>query len=130
VGKAYDRYGLRVLFFIPAVGIVIPFVAFSSLYGAVLLGAVLWGASMGMQETVLRAAVADFTPPGGRGFAYGIFNTIYGGAWFAGSVIIGVLYTAGAVYAAGFMFLLQCAAVPVLWLLVRESRRTPETAQT
>lgn len=129
-GKAYDRYGLPVLFLVPAIGLAIPLVAFSPLYGAALLGAILWGASMGMQETVLRAAVADFTPPGGRGFAYGIFNTIYGGAWFAGSVIIGALYTAGAVYAAGFMFLVQCAAVPVLWLLVRESGKTPEPAET
>ncbi|MCK9579105.1 MAG: MFS transporter [Methanoregula sp.] len=129
VGKAYDRYGLRVLFFVPAVGIMIPLVAFSSVYWAALLGAVLWGASMGMQETVLRAAVADFTPPGGRGFAFGIFNTIYGGAWFAGSVIIGAFYTTGVVYAAGFMFLLQCAAVPVLWLLLRERGGTPKTAQ-
>jgi MFS family permease len=129
VGKAYDRYGLRVLFLVPAIGLVIPLVAFSSVYWAALLGAVLWGASMGMQETVLRAAVADLTPPGGRGFAFGIFNTIYGGAWFAGSVIIGVLYTAGAIYAAGFMFLVQCAAVPVLWLLVRETKRLTDISQ-
>jgi MFS family permease len=119
VGKAYDRYGLRVLFLVPAVGLVIPVVAFSPAYCLALLGAVLWGASMGMQETVLRAAVADFTPPGGRGFAYGIFNTIYGGAWFAGSLALGILYTVGPQYAAGFMVLMQVIALPVLWLLTR-----------
>ncbi|MDO8874165.1 MAG: MFS transporter [Methanoregula sp.] len=125
VGKAYDRYGVRVLLLVPLVGLIIPLVAFSPSYGAALAGAVLWGASMGMQETVLRAAVADFTPPGGRGFAFGIFNTIYGGAWFAGSVIIGGLYMAGVNYAVGFMFLVQCAAVPVLWMVVRETGATP-----
>jgi MFS family permease len=77
---------------------------------------------MGMQEAILRAAVADFTPPGGRGFAYGVFNTIYGAAWFAGSIIIGALYTVDVLYAAGFMFLTQCAAVPVLLSVVREQR--------
>jgi len=113
---------LRVLLFVPVIGLAIPFTAFSALFPMAFAGAVLWGASMGMQETVLRAAVADFTPPCGRGFAYGIFNTVYGGAWFAGSLAIGALYTLGTGYAALFMILMQCAAVPVLWVLVRERR--------
>lgn len=121
-GKAYDRYGPVVLVLMPLFGLVIPLVAFAHSYAAALAGSVLWGASMGMQEAVLRAAVADFTPPGGRGFAYGVFNTIYGGAWFAGSIIIGVLYSINVLYAAGFMFLLQAAAVPVLLEVVREQR--------
>jgi MFS family permease len=122
-GKAYDRHGIIVLILMPLLGLLVPLVAFSHSYVAAVAGSVLWGASMGMQEAILRAAVADFTPPGGRGFAYGIFNTIYGGAWFAGSVIIGALYTVDVVYAAGFMFLMQCAAVPVLFSVVREQRR-------
>jgi MFS family permease len=125
VGRAYDRYGIRVLFLVPVIGVLIPLVAFSPVYAAALAGAVLWGASMGMQETVLRAAVADFTPAGGRGFAYGVFNTIYGGAWFAGSLALGVLYTMNPQYAAGFMILMQVVALPVLWLL---SRPAPGTA--
>jgi MFS family permease len=120
VGRAYDRYGMRVLFLVPVTGILIPLVAFSPSYGMALAGVVLWGISMGMQETVLRAAVADFSPPGGRGFAYGIFNTIYGGAWFAGSIAIGALYTVSPVYASGFMVLVQAAALPVLWQLVKK----------
>jgi MFS family permease len=122
-GKAYDRYGVVVLLSMPVLGIFIPLIAFSHSYNAALAGSVLWGASMGIQEAILRAAVADFTPPGGRGFAYGVFNTIYGGAWFAGSVIIGALYTVDVLYAAGFMFLMQCAAVPVLLGVVREQKR-------
>jgi MFS family permease len=121
-GKAYDRYGLVVLVTLPLIGLAIPLVAFSHSYMAALAGSVLWGVSMGMQEAILRAAVADLTPPGGRGFAYGVFNTIYGGAWFAGSVIIGALYTVDVLYAAGFMFLMQAAAVPVLLEVVREQR--------
>jgi MFS family permease len=121
-GKAYDRSGFSVLFFLPVTGIAIPLVAFAPSSVPALLGAVLWGASMGMQETVLRAAVADFTPAERRGFAYGIFNTVYGAAWFAGSLAIGVLYTLGTGYAALFMIAMQCAAIPVLWELVRVQR--------
>jgi MFS family permease len=124
IGKAFDRYGMGVLVFVPVTGILTALIAFSPLYTLALAGAVLWGISMGMQETVLRAAVADITPPGERGFGYGIFNTIYGGAWFAGSVAIGALYTMSPVYAAGFMVLLQAAALPVLLQLVRD-RKSP-----
>jgi MFS family permease len=129
-GKAYDRYGVIVLMTMPVLGLAIPLVAFSHSYLYALAGSVLWGASMGMQEAILRAAVADFTPPGGRGFAYGVFNTIYGGAWFAGSVVIGVLYTVNVLYAAVFMFLMQAAAIPVLWRLVREQAGKPGPAAT
>ena len=127
IGRAYDRYGIGVLALVPVTGILIALVAFSPSYLAALAGAVLWGVSMGMQETVLRAAVADFTAMGERGFAYGIFNTIYGGAWFAGSVAIGALYTVNPIYAAGFMVLLQAAALPVLLRLVmiQDAPRTP-----
>ncbi|NMB77728.1 MAG: MFS transporter, partial [Methanomicrobiales archaeon] len=77
------------------------------------------GISMGMQETVLRAAVADFTPAGRRGFAYGIFNTIYGGAWFAGSIATGALYMLDPADASGFLVAMQAASLPVLILLVK-----------
>jgi len=122
-GRAYDRHGIVVLVLMPVIGLVMPFIAFSHSYIAALAVSVLWGASMGMQEAILRAAVADFTPLGGRGFAYGAFNTIYGGAWFVGSIVIGALYTVDVLYAAGFMFLMQCAAVPVLLSVVRKQRR-------
>jgi MFS family permease len=43
----------------------------------------------------MRAAVADLVPIRRRGSAYGIFNTVYGGAWFLGSVTFGLLYDQG-----------------------------------
>ncbi len=129
-GRAYDRYGLVVLGAVPLVSLAIPLIVFCPFYSGALAGAALWGASMGMQETVLRAAVADFTPPGGRGFAYGVFNTIYGGAWFAGSLVIGALYEFNIGYAAAFMVVMQCAALPVFWLVWQAQKgkasRSPE----
>lgn len=124
-GRAYDRFGLAVLVTVPVIGLVIPLIAFMYTYTAALAASVLWGASMGMQEAILRAAVADFTPAEERGFAYGVFNTIYGGAWFAGSIVIGILYTLNVSYAAVFMFFMQCTAVPVLLKVVQEQQRTP-----
>ncbi|MCS7023553.1 MAG: MFS transporter [Bryobacteraceae bacterium] len=59
---------------------------------AVLAGILLWGAGLGAQESVLRAAVAGFVPPERRATAYGAFHALYGVAWFAGSAAIGLLY--------------------------------------
>jgi MFS-type transporter involved in bile tolerance (Atg22 family) len=66
--------------------------AFSGGYYGALAAAILWGISMGGQETVLRAGLADLTSIKKRGMAYGVFNTLYGSAWFAGSVVLGLLY--------------------------------------
>ena len=127
-GRAYDRFGTRVIILIPVIGLFIPLVAFSASYPMALAGAVLWGISMGMQESVFRAAVADMTPPGGRGLGFGIFNTVCGGAWFAGSIAAGALYMIDPAYAAGFMVLMQALALVVLVLLVQGRRDDGGTA--
>jgi MFS family permease len=92
LGRVYDRAGLAVLAAIPLINIPIGALAFLGGYTGALAASVLWGLSMGGQETVLRAALADLTSVRKRGTVYGIFNTLYGGAWFAGSVVLGALY--------------------------------------
>jgi MFS family permease len=92
IGKFYDRTGLSVLLAIPLVNLPIAALAFSGGYYGALAAAILWGISMGGQETVLRAGLADLTSIKKRGMAYGVFNTLYGSAWFAGSVVLGLLY--------------------------------------
>lgn len=52
----------------------------------------LWGIVMAIHETIMRAAIADLVTRNNRAFAYGIFNTAYGLAWFLGSTTIGYLY--------------------------------------
>jgi hypothetical protein len=54
-----------------------------------------WGVGMGAQESVMRAAIAQIAPPERRGTAYGIFNALYGAAWFAGSVLLGAVRLVG-----------------------------------
>jgi hypothetical protein len=44
---------------------------------------------MGVQETVMRAAIAGMTPIEKRGSAYGIFNAAYGLSWLLGSAAMG-----------------------------------------
>lgn len=117
LGRLYDRAGLAVLVLIPVANIPIAPLAFSFGYGGALAAAVLWGISMGGQETILRAALADLTSVKKRGFAYGIFNALYGGAWFAGSIVFGFLYEVDLIALFAYSILMQVAALGVFFWL-------------
>ncbi len=119
-GKTYDRIGLVSLLAVPLSTFPIPFLAFSYDYKLVLAGMVLWGVVMGIQETIMRAAIADLTPVKRRGFAYGIFNTVYGASWFLGSALIGLLYTLAVNYLILFVVVMELISIP-LFLLVRRA---------
>jgi MFS family permease len=81
---------------------------------------------MGAQETVLRAALADLTSITKRGTAYGIFNTLYGSAWFAGSLVLGWLYEMNLSVLIWYAVLMQLAAlVAFLWLRRLAGRLMP-----
>jgi len=92
VGRVYDKKGLKTLITIPVLTILIPFFAFFPNIYMLIFSIVIWGILMGIHETIMRAAIADMTPPEKRGTAYGIFNTVYGVAFFAGGIFIGYLY--------------------------------------
>lgn len=119
-GRLYDRRGLGVLVGVALISAFFAPLVFTASFWAALAGMVLWGVSMGAQESVMRAAVAGMVAPDRRGSAYGVFNTGYGLAWFAGSVIMGVLYDASLPAVIVFSVLCQLAAVPVLYRLTKE----------
>ena len=76
-------------------------------------GVVVWGLALGVQESTLRAGVADLVPAARRAGAYGIFAAAFGAAWFAGGTLLGYLYErtpAGLVIA--------CLVIQLLALLV------------
>ena len=117
IGKAYDKIGLISLIAIPILTIPIPLFAFSHSFGLALMGVILWGAVMGTHETIMRAAIADLIPLGRRGSAYGIFNTIYGSAWFLGSTAMGFLYDLSINYIIVFVAGMELLSIPLLFLL-------------
>lgn len=122
IGKTYDRVGLVSLIALPLLTIPIPFLGFSESYFFAIGGVVLWGAVMGIQETIMRAAIADLTPIKRRGLAYGIFNAAYGGAWFVGGLVIGILYEHSITWVIAFAVGMQVIALPIVFLLPRRSR--------
>jgi len=62
----------------------------------------------------MRAAIAPMVAAGRRATAYGIFNTGYGLFWFAGSVVMGVLYDISIPWLIVFSLVMQLASLPLL----------------
>ena len=119
VGKTYDRIGLISLLAIPLLTLPIPFLAFSYSYSLVLIGIILWGVVMGIQETIMRAAIADLTPVERRGFAYGIFNTAYGASWLLGAPLMGLLYELSINYLILFTVVMELTSIPLFFMVKR-----------
>jgi MFS family permease len=120
-GKAYDRYGLKVLYVLPILTLpTAPLVFLGNSLWPIALGMALWGAAMGLQESLMRAAVADMTPESRRGAAYGFFDATYGAAWLVGSLIMGALYNYVSLsFLVAFSLAAQAAALVFLWRLYR-----------
>jgi MFS family permease len=91
-GWAYDRVGGRVLAVLPVLAAAVPVLAFSSHLGLVVAGAVIWGAAVGIQESTLRAVVADLVGPARRATAYGVYAAVIGTALAGGGALTGLLY--------------------------------------
>lgn len=119
IGKIYDKKGLLSLITIPLFTLLIPFFAFTNSYSMALISVVIWGIVMGIHETIMRAAIADFISIEKRGLAYGVFNTLYGLSWFIGSVAMGFIYenSVGAVPLIIFTAASQILAMPVFFMM-------------
>jgi predicted MFS family arabinose efflux permease len=87
-----------------------------------LLGMILWGMGMGAQDSCLKAVLSHVSPSDKRSTAFGVFDTGFGIAWFAGSAIMGLLYEKSIPALVTFSVVLQLAALPVFVLANREQR--------
>jgi MFS family permease len=122
-GWLFDRVGVVVIgasvlaaaFFAPLVFLGGPLLAVA--------GMVLWGVGMGVQESIVRAAVADLVPADRRAGAYGIFDTGFGVFWFAGSALMGALYDRSIPALVVFSVTAQLAALPLLAMVAAKGNR-------
>ncbi|MFE5685258.1 MFS transporter [Streptomyces sp. NPDC056512] len=113
-GWVYDRVGPRVLIVLPVLSAAVPALAFTDSLAPVVLGALVWGAATGVQESTLRAVVADLVAPGRRATAYGVFAAVVGVAAFAGGALTGVLYDTSIPLLIVVVAAIQAAAVLLL----------------
>jgi MFS family permease len=122
-GKLLDKLGPPVL--LPAFGVSAFFAPLVFLHGAglELVGMILWGMGMGAQDSCLKAVLSAMVPAQKRGTAFGVYDTGFGLAWFAGSAIMGVLYDKSILALVVFSATLQLLALP-LFLVARRPERT------
>ena len=122
LGKLFDLYGLYtvlgVTLLTAAYG---PLVLLGNLPTAI-VGTIIWGIGMAAQESVIKAVITSIVPKNRRASAFGLFDTGFGIAWFAGSAVLGVLYDRSLVVAAGFTVTMQLVAIPLLLLTQRQLR--------
>ena len=122
LGRVFDRAGIGVLIPLTVVTAVYAPLVFLGGFWAVLAGSALWGLGMGVQESLIPAAVAPMVSPERRASAYGLFTGIYGTAWVAGSVVIGVLVSVSLGGLVAFCIASELAAIPLI-LIVRARTR-------
>jgi len=92
-GYLFDRYGFFALLFGLGCGVGVALLLFFGGLAGFLLGVFLWGLSMGVQESIMRSAVARLSKPGSRATAYGLFHFLFGLSTLLGSTFMGWLYT-------------------------------------
>ncbi len=127
IGKTYDKIGLVALIIVPLISLPLPFLAFSSQYVMAIVAAVIWGIIMAVHETIMRAAVADIVPCGKRAFAYGIFNTLYGLAWFVSGALLGFLYDQSRVWLLTAVVVFEVLALLTFAFIVKSRRQRLQT---
>lgn len=127
VGWAYDRSASAVLFVVPLLTAFVPGLALAGGVGLVVVGVALWGAATGIQDSTIKALVADLIPSAQRGAAYGWFAVFQGVAAFAGATVAGGLYTDLPVLS-GVVIAAQLVAVVLLVVVRRRIRSRARAA--
>jgi MFS family permease len=123
LGKFFDRTGPKVLLFVIVPTALFPVFAFSDSIALIAVGMVLFGLGMGSQESIMRALVADLAPVGRRATAYGYYNTIYGSFWFAGSIILGLVYDVSIPLMITISVSLQLLSIPLFLMFLRDKTK-------
>jgi MFS family permease len=127
VGWAYDRSASAVLFAVPLLTAFVPSLALAGNLGLVIVGVALWGAATGLQDSTVKALVADLIPSAQRGTAYGWFAVFQGLAAFVGAAVAGALYGDVPLLSA-LVIAAQVGAVVLLVVVRRRIRSTSNRA--
>lgn len=128
-GWAYDRAGAAVLLLVPLMVAGVPALSLSSKLAGVLLGVILWGAATGIQDSTVKALVADLVPSPRRGTAYGVFAVFQGAGIFAGAALAGWLYPDAALLSL-ITVPAQVAALLLLTIVIMRRRRMANASST
>ena len=120
-GFTYDRIGHRVLLVLPVLIALVPPLAFAGQVWPALAGVAIWGFATGIQDSTVKALVADLVPASGLATAYGAFAAFQGAAALGGGVLAGALYADHLGLLVVLVALLQVISLGLLLLTPRLS---------
>lgn len=118
-GELFDRWGAGVLLVVPLLVTGVPWLVFADALVAVLVGVGVWGFATGVQDSTVKAHVADLVPGPQRATAYGVFAAVQGLGALAGGALAGALATGQAGTLAWIIAVLQLGAFALLWSTLR-----------
>jgi len=121
-GWLHDRSKGRILLGLPVLVAAVPALAFSGTWPVALVGVLVWGAAGGVQDSTVKALVAQLVPAARRATGYGMFAAVQGAAAVAGGALAGALSETSVPALVVVVAVLQAAA---LGLLVRTLRIRP-----
>jgi MFS-type transporter involved in bile tolerance (Atg22 family) len=90
-GWAHDRFGGRGLLVLPLLVAAVPGLAFSTTWPLAFAGVLIWGAATGLQDSTVKALVAQLVPAARRATGYGMFAAVQGAAAVLGGAVAGEL---------------------------------------
>ncbi|WP_312855913.1 MFS transporter [Nocardioides stalactiti] len=119
-GDLFDRWGGRILLVVPPLVATVPLLVFADTLAVVLVGVVVWGIATAVQDSTVKAYVADLVPSRRRASAYGVFAAVQGMGALGGGALAGALVVHHLPVLVGVVAVLQVVA---LGLLLRTLRR-------
>lgn len=122
-GQLFDRWGGGVLLAVPALVAGVPLLVFADTVWVVFAGIAVWGVATAIQDSTVKAYVADLVPSARRATAYGVFAAVQGIGALGGGALAGALVEHHLPVLAAVVALLQVAAAALVgWTLVRARR--------
>ncbi len=112
LGRLFDRIGRPILAIAILVTSAATPLAFLGMGAMARAGVALWGVGIAVQDALLLALISSVLARRRQATSFGIYDLIFGLAWFAGSAIAGVLLDRSILGLVLFSTLLQVAAIP------------------
>lgn len=119
VGALYDRHGPAVLLAVPVLVAIVPALALGGVLWVVLTGVAIWGLAYAVQDSAVKALVAELVPAARRATAYGVFAGIQGILAVLGGLVVGSLYDVSLTALVIVVAASQAVALALLWRTVR-----------
>jgi MFS family permease len=118
-GWLHDQSKGRVLLALPFLVAAVPAMAFSGSWPVALVGVCIWGAAGGVQDSTVKALVAQLVPADRRATGYGMFAAVQGVAAVGGGALAGELSARSVPALVIVVALLQLAALALLTVTLR-----------